>query len=169
MSNFTKTVTLEIYSSDLADTRSRYILSRNLAICCDIFNRSTNDIKFENRGLKCKQFQNFYGTTLVVNGKYACQEAEDFDLLHNNDWIDTSCTMYSTKLFNQLRSIDELSYLRNVNLIDNEQYVQVEVDGKVVVVEQKTFEKHGSKNYFAEIVKGKNLVGILNQFLKKKK
>lgn len=156
-----KTVTLEVYASNLADMRSRYVLSRNLAICCDIFNRSTfidsfgnRSVYFENRGLKCKQFQNFIGIVLVVNGKYACQEAEDFDLLHNNDWIDTSCTMYSTKLFNQLKSIDELSFLRNINLVDNDRYVQVEVDGKVVVVEQGAFEKN--RDHFGHILQSKS-------------
>ena len=164
--NIYKTVTLEVYASNIADMRSRYVLSRNLAICCDIFNRSTiidqfgnRSVYFDNKGLKCKQFQNFEGIVLVVNGKYACQEAEDFDLLHNNDWIDTTCTMYSTKLFNQLKSIDELSFLRNVDLIDNDRYVQVEVDGKVVVVEQGAFNKN--RDHLGHILQSK-LPNVLN-------
>ena len=178
MSNYNdRTVSLEIYSSDIVDMRSKYTLSRNLAICCEIFNRSTinsngiRSVYFENKGLKCKQFQNFNGVVLVINGKYACQEAEDFDLLHSNDWIDTSCTMFSTKLFNQLKSIEELSFLRNVNLVDNDRYVQVEVEGKVVVVEQGAFDRHRAN--FGDIMKSKytNMFkdGILNKFLKIKK
>jgi hypothetical protein len=169
----TRIVTLEVYSSELHDMRARYIMSRNLAICCDIFNRSTitngvKDIHFENKGLICKQFQNFNGVVLVVNGKFACQEAEDFDLLHNNEWIDTACTMYSTKLFNQIKSIDELSFLRGINLIDNDRYVQVEVDGKVVVVEQRAFGRHEQnmghilKEKYGNFFQG----GVINKFLK---
>ena len=178
MSNYnitsnTRVVTLEVYSANLSDMRSRYIMSRNLAICCDIFNRSTvnsqgtKEIHFENKGLICKQFQNFNGVVLVVNGKFACQEADDFDLLHNNEWIDTACTMYSTKLFNQIKSIDELSFLRNIELIDNNKYVQVEVDGKVVVVENGAFGRH--KENFGGILKTKYGIlsdGVINKFLK---
>ena len=169
----TKVVTLEVYSSDSHDMRARYIMSRNLAICIDIFNRSTltngmKDVHFENKGLICKQFQNFKGLTLVVNGKYACQEHEDFDLLHNNEWIDTACTMYSTKLFKQIQSIDELHFLRGIQLIDNDKYVQVEVDGKVVVVEQGAFGKH--EQHFGHILKQKygNFFqdGVINKYLK---
>lgn len=171
MSNFNaRTITLEIFANNLSDFRSRYILSRNLAICCDIFNRSASpngfqEVFFDNKGVKCKQFQNFNGIVLVVNGKYACQEAEDFDLLHNNDWIDTSCTMYSTKLFNQLKSIDELQFLRNINLVDNSRYVQVEVDGKVVVVDQNHFGRN--RDHFGNILKAKHGAdGNLSKFMK---
>lgn len=172
--NFARTVTLELYSSNLADMRSRYCLSRNLAICCEIFNRSclnhegAREVYFENRGLKCKQFQNFQGVVLVVNGKYACQEADDFDLLHENAWIDTTCTMYSNKLFNQLRSIDELAFLRNYDLVDNDKYLQVEVEGKVVVLEQGAYGRH-QKN-IGDIMKSKYMDafkdGIISKYLK---
>lgn len=174
MSNFNRrTITLEIFANNLTHFRSRYVLSRNLAICCDIFNRSAcpngyQEVFFENRGVKCKQFQNFDGVVLVVNEKYACQEAEDFDLLHNNEWIDTSCTMYSTKLFNQLKSIDELAYLRDINLIDNSRYVQLEVDGRVVVVDQEAFGRN--RDQFGNILKTKYGTdfqdGNINKYLK---
>ena len=115
---------------------------------------------FENKGLICKQFQNFNGIVLVVNGKYACQEESNFDLLHNNDWIDTSCTMFSTKLFSQIKSIDELAYIRHINLIDNDRYHQVEVEGKVVVVERNAFARH--ENNFGNLLKAKKGQGFLD-------
>jgi len=176
MSNFeTRIVTLEIWAGNLHDMRSRYICSRNLAICCNIFNRSAlnqngyQNIIFENRGVKCKQFQNFNGIVLLVNGKFACQEAEDFDLLHENEWIDTSCTMYSTKLFNQLKSIEDLHFLRDLNLIDNDKYIQVECDDKVVVVEKNSFQRY--QNNLSDLLKTKYSRdafkdGFINKLLK---
>jgi hypothetical protein len=131
-----------------------------MAICCDIFNRSTinsngqREVHFENKGLLCKQFQNFNGIVLVVNGKFACQEETDFDLLHNNEWIDTACTMFSTKLWNQLKSIDDLAFIRHYNLVDNGRYHQVEVEGKVVVVERQAFARH--ENNLGNLMKVKS-------------
>jgi hypothetical protein len=165
-------ITLEVYANNLVDFRARYVASRNLAITCSILNRinfGNSDLRenlFENRGVKCIQFQNFNGIVLLINGKYACQEAEDFDLLHENPWISTTCTPYARKIFDQLKSIDELSYLRQYDLIDNDTFIQVQVEDQVCVVAEKGYNKH--KHHFEEIFKNKLFANAFkNKFLDK--
>jgi hypothetical protein len=164
-------ITLEVYANNLLFVDDRINVSKNLAIACEIMNRSriSDAPLVENRGLKCIGFENFQGIVLVVNGKYACQELEGFNLMDRNPWISKACTAYAQKIFEQLKSIEELAYLRPLQLKDDGNFIQVEIlNGTVVTIEESKYLKH--RDVFAEVFKNKHFSkklggAFLNKFL----
>lgn len=182
-------ITVEVYANNLFDFQDRYRVSRNLAIACDIINRADPDVQANiheqrirnqqmgetnkainfpegrivvNAGVKCIQFQNFQGVVLVLNGKYACQEPETFNLLDNSPWISKACTPYAEKIYNQIRSIDEFGYLRTLPLKDDGNMIQVEIEkGVVVVVDQAKYERH--RDVFSGVFKSKKVQKKFNE------